>query len=160
MGIWYKTLSILSLILTTACQPSLPIKSAPVQVSEVEGTKAERIKAVTKLLVAQEPLPSSLQDAYFLEEQIGDHKLGPSDYVVFGMLEVKPSDLPAWQGKLLPLKVRPDYVSPQKSKEWWVSAADYSSLALYKLSPYTHRVYGWIGIDAKTNKIYIYTFTT
>ncbi|WP_299488554.1 hypothetical protein [Acaryochloris sp. IP29b_bin.137] len=157
---WNKIILILGFILITACQPSLFTKSAPTKVSAIEGTKAERIKAVTKLLVAQEPLPSPLQDAYFLEEQIGDNKLGPSDYVAFGMLEVKPNVLPAWRSKLLPLKVRPNYVTPKTPKDWWVSAADYSSLELFKLRPYTQRLHGWIGIDAKTNKIYIYTFTT
>lgn len=155
-----KALSMLGLFLIIACQPSLPIKSAPTPVSEVKGPKTERIEAITKLLVTQDPLPSPLQDAYFLEEQIGDNRLGPSDYVSFGLLVVKPTDLPAWQSKLVPLKVRPDYVAPQSSKEWWVSDSDYSTLALYKLRPYTHRIYGWIGIDAKNSKIYIYTFTT
>lgn len=157
---WTKTLTILSSILITACQPGLSTKSAPVKVSEIEGPKSERIETVTKLLVAQEPLPSPLQNAYFLEEQIGDNQLGPSDYASFGMLEINPTDLPAWRGKLLPLKVRPDYVSPKTLPDWWVNPADYSSLELFKLRPYTQRIHGWIGIDPQTNKIYIYTFTT
>lgn len=157
---WQKILTILGSMLITACQPGLSTKSAPVTVSEIEGPKSERIATVTKLLVTQEPLPSPLQNAYFLEEQIGDNQLGPSDYVSFGMLEIKPDDLSAWRGKLLPLKVQPDYVAPQASPDWWVNVAEYSSLELFKLRPYTQRIHGWIGIDAKTNKIYIYTFTT
>lgn len=147
-------------ILITACQPGFSTKSAPVTVSEIEGSKAERIETITQLLVTQEPLPSPLNNAYFLEEKIGDNQLGPSDYVSSGMLEIKPNDLPAWRGKLLPLKVQPDYVAPQTSPEWLVKADDYSSLESFKLRPYTQRIHGWIGIDPKTSKIYIYTFTT
>lgn len=157
---WNKILALFSLMIITACQIELSTTSDPFKVSEIEGPKSERIEAVTELLVTKEPLPSSLQNANFLEEQIGDNQLGPSDYRSFGMLEIKPDDLSAWRNQLLPLKVRPDYVAPQASKEWWVNAADYSSLELYKLRPYTQRLYGWIGIDTKANKIYIYTFTT
>lgn len=157
---WKPILPIVGLILFTACQPELSTRSAPIYISEMKGSKSERIEAVTKILVTQEPLPSPLKNAYFLEKKIGDNRLGPSDYVSFSMLEVNPADLSAWRGKLLPLKVRPDYVSPKTLPDWWVNPADYSSLELFKLRPYTQRIHGWIGIDPQTNKIYIYTFTT
>lgn len=157
---WKSILPILGSMLITACQPGVSTRSAPINVSEIEGSKSERIQAVTQLLVTQEPLPSPLQNAYFLEEQIGDNQLGPSDYVSFSMVEIKLDDLSAWRSKLLPLKVRPDYVSPKTPPDWWVNTADYSSLELFKLRPYTQRIHGWIGINPKTGKIYIYTFTT
>jgi|GEM_PF-3245881 len=157
---WRKILSILSVCLITACQPSSRTQLAPPQISEVEGTKAQRIETVTKILVNQEPLPSPLQDAYFLQQKIGDGELGPSDYVSFAMLDINPGDLSAWRSKLLLLKKRPGYAQPQSLKDWWVTAADYPTLELYELSPYTNRIHGWIGIDPKTSKIYVFTFTT
>ncbi|NJM66159.1 MAG: hypothetical protein HC851_11150 [Acaryochloris sp. RU_4_1] len=127
---------------------------------EVKGTQAERVKAVTQILAVQEPLPSPLQDAFYAEQQLGDGNLGPSDYVSFGMVRVRPSDLLAWQRKLIPLKIQPDYAAPQPKKPWWVNASDYSTLEFYQLQPYTNRLQGWIGIDLQTKQIYIYTSTT
>lgn len=88
-----KILTIIGSILITACQPEFSTKSAPVTVSEIKSSKTERIETITQLLVTQEPLPSPLTNAYFLEEKIGDNQLGPSDYVSFGMLEIKPKSV-------------------------------------------------------------------
>lgn len=155
-----KVLLLVGCIFITACAPSLSPKPVPTSINEIEGTTTQRIKAVTQILVIQEPLPSPLLDAYFLEKRLGDGVLGPSDYISFGMLEVDPANLPAWRSKLLPLKVQPDYVTPKPIKNWWISSANYPTLELYELRPYTNRSHGWIGIDSKNSKIYIYTFTT
>lgn len=156
---WNKVFLLVGCVFITACEANLSPQPVPASIHEIEGTTTQRIEAVTKILVIQDPLPSPLRDAYFLEKRLGDGVLGPSDYISFGMLEVDSTDLPAWRSKLLPLKMQPGYVSPDPIN-WWISAANYPTLELYQLRPYTHRIHGWIGIDSKNSKIYIYTFTT
>lgn len=154
------TVLVLCLALVTACMSPNSIRDVPTQMREIKGTQTERVKAVTQILSVQDSLPSPLQDAFYAEQQLGDGYLGPSDYVSFAMVKVRSSDLPAWQRKLIPLKMRPDYVVRQPEKPWWVSASNYSTLEFYQLQPYTNRLHGWIGIDRQRSQIYIYTFTT
>ena len=91
-----KTLVLLILCGMTACSKK-PAESS----HEIEGTKAERIAAISKLLSKTVPLPSPLLDAHFVEEQIGDGRLGPSDFKTFCGLTVSTADLPAWTPYIL-----------------------------------------------------------
>jgi hypothetical protein len=128
---------------------------------EVTGTQAERVAAVSKIMIRNAPLPSLLQDANFVEEQIGDGQLGPSDFKSFGVLSVAPSDLPAWRAVLVPLEEQnkhPQNDAPKAPCTWWLSAADFSRLEFYSPKLLTGRINGWVGI-APDGRIFMYSFT-
>lgn len=69
--------TIVSLVTVIACKKSSsPGKST----YEVNGSSAERIAAVSALITKHRAPPTAIVDAHFLEEQIGDGGLGPSDF--------------------------------------------------------------------------------
>ena len=155
-----KTLTLLILCAITACSEK-PTESS----REIDGTTAERVAAISKLLSKKVPLPSSLLDAHFVEEQIGDGRLGPSDFKSFCALAVSPADLPAWKGALSksttwnnPNDEAIKRAAPKKAQSWWVSGADLDALEFYSPHSLTGRANGWIGI-APDGRIFVYTFT-
>ena len=145
----------------TACSKK-PAESS----HEIEGTKAERIAAISKLLSKTVPLPSPLLDAHFVEEQIGDGRLGPSDFKTFCGLTVSTADLPAWRAALSKStkwnhssndeKIK--RAAPKKANLWWVSEAGLDTLEFYSPHSLTGRANGWVGI-APDGRIFAYTFT-
>jgi hypothetical protein len=134
--------------------------------NEVTGTQAERVAAVSKLLSKTAPLPSSLLDAHFVEEQTGDGGLGPSDFQAFYALTVAPADLPAWRAALSKVKTWNHFsndedikrAAPKKAQPWWVSGADLGALEFYSPHSLTGRANGWVGI-APDGRIFVYSFT-
>jgi hypothetical protein len=127
---------------------------------EVVGNVAERIEAVSEIIAQSTPLPTPLLDAQFVEEQIGDGELGPADYRAFALLQVAPTDLPAWQAILTPLDRAPTYSAPTQPYTWWVGETDFAALQFYAPDPLGGRTNGWVAINATTGRIFIYTFTT
>ena len=155
-----KTLALFLLFSVAACEPEpeSPISS----VHEIAGTDAERAAAVSRLIGRHAPLPSALLDAHFLEEQLGDGFLGPSDFHAFYALTVAPADLAAWRSALPPLPASnepPAYAVPEQPRPWWLTRDDFSRLAFYDPEPLTGRLHGWVGI-APDGRIFIFTFTT
>ncbi len=144
-----------------ACSPK-PSESS----QKIDGTTTERVAAVSKLLSKTAPLPSSLLDAHFFEEQTGDGRLGPSDFKAFYALTVAPADLPAWRAALSKSKTWNHFsndeeikrAAPKKAQLWWVSGADLGALELYSPHSLTGRANGWVGI-APDGRIFVYTFT-
>jgi hypothetical protein len=140
-----------------ACSPKKPAESS----NMVEGTKAERIAEVSRIIARSSPPPGPLLDAYFIEEQTGDGRLGPSDFKSFCVLKVAPADLPAWKAALAPLEAHnmpPAYVSPKNAAPWWLTATEFANLEFRSSKSLTGRVNGWVGI-APDGRIFVYSFT-
>ena len=152
-----KSLILFSVCSLAACSPKKPAESS----REVEGTQAERIAQVSKIVTRNSPLPSALMDARFVEEQTGDGRLGPSEFKSFSVLAVAPADLPAWKAALAPLEAQntpPAYVSPKQAASWWLTATDFAGLEFRSPKTLTGRVNGWVGI-APDGRIFVYSFT-
>ena len=121
---------------------------------------------ISKLLSKTAPLPGSLLDAHFVEEQTGDGRLGPSDFKAFYALTVAPADLPAWRAALSESKTWNRFANdedirraaPKKAQPWWVSGADLGALEFYSPQSLTGRFNGWVGI-APDGRIFVYSFT-
>ena len=127
----------------------------------VDGTQAKRIETITKQLSKAGKLPGILVDAEFVEEQIGDGILGPSDFFAFYALKVTPADLPAWRAALSDSKapkIEKNYAKPKKEQAWWVKKEDFGALEFFSPKTLTGRSNGWIGI-APDGRIFIYAFT-
>jgi len=156
-----KTLALLILCAMTACSKK-PAESS----REIDGTTVERVAAISKLLSKKVPLPSSLLDAHFVEEQIGDGRLGPSDFKAFCALTVSAADLPAWKAALSKSTTwglsssdgAIKRAAPKNAQPWWVSEGDLDALEFYSPHSLTGRANGWIGI-APDGRIFVYTFT-
>lgn len=122
--------------------------------NEVTGTQAKRVAEVSNLLSKTDPLPSSLLDAHFIEEQTGTGRFGPSDFQAFYALTVAPADLPAWRAALSKAKTWNHFSNdeaikrsaPKKAQPWWVSGADLGVLEFYSPHSLTGRANGWVGI--------------
>ncbi len=122
----------------TACDSKEPRAST----QEVGGSKAERVAEVSKLISRTAPLPSPILDAHFIEEQIGDGRLGPSDFKSFCALTVAPDDLAAWLSALKPIAAQntpPKLVDPKKAQPWWITPNDFSTLEFYSPKSLTGR---------------------
>ena len=129
--------------------------------SEVEGSKAERVAAVTKIISRTAPPPSPILDAHFVEEKFGDGIFGPSDFRSFCALTVAPDDLAAWRSALKPIeqRIRPTKLDvPKQAQPWWVSPNDFRTLEFYSPKSLTGRYNGWVGI-APDGRIFVYSFT-
>ena len=149
------------IILMLNCLMVACSKEASDKNREVTGTQAERVAAVSKIIIRNAPLPSWLLDANFVEEQTGDGQLGPSDFKSFGVLSVAPADLPAWRAVLVPLEEQnkhPQNDAPKDPYTWWLSAADFSRLEFYSPKLLTGRFNGWVGITPD-GRIFMYSFT-
>ena len=152
-----KTLVLLLLCSMAACTPKRPAES----LHEITGTQAERVAAVTRLIVQHTPLPSPLLDASFIEQQTGDGMLGPSDFAAYYALTVTPADLAAWRSALRPIEAQdtpPKHIAPKLPLPWWVTPGDFPRLEFYNPKLLTGRSNGWVGI-APEGKIFVYAFT-
>ena len=141
----------------SACSP----KGTAQSTHTVDGTPSERVAAITKQLARNTKLPGRLLDAHFLEEQTGDGRLGPSDFVAFYALTVDPADLPAWRAaQPAPPMAKNDiqYAAPKKAQPWWVTQEDFAKLEFYSPKSLTGRVNGWVGLSPD-GRIFIYSFT-
>lgn len=141
-------------------------RDARVSTHEVDGSKAERVARITKLLSKAGPLPGAILDANFVEEQQGDGRLGPSDFKAFYALSVAPADLPAWKAALSKSNPANPFANddeikraaPGKPQSWWVNPADVSQLEFFSPHFLTGNANGWVGI-APDGGIYIHVFT-
>ncbi len=146
----------------TACES----KGTGASTQEIEGSKAERVAVISKMIGRTAPLPTPVLDAHFIEEQTGDGRLGPSDFAAFYALTVAPADLPAWRAALSQSKTWNHFANdeeikraaPKRARSWWVSGADLGSLEFHSPHSLTGRANGWVGI-APDGRIFIYTFT-
>jgi hypothetical protein len=139
----------------TACDSG----GARVSTHEVGGSKAERVAEISKIISRTAPPPSPIIDAYFVEEQIGDGRLGPSDFRSFCALTVAADDLAAWRSALQPIEQHNTPPGlPKQAQPWWVSPNDFSTLEFYSPKSLTGRNNGWVGI-APDGRIFVYSFT-
>ena len=146
------------LVLVAACTAKRPAES----VHEITGTRPERIARITAIITKRTAPPTALKNAYFVEEQVGDGYLGPSDFSSFYALSVAPNDVAAWRSVLSPLEPLNNpahYAAPKKAASWWLSAPEFSSLEFYSPKLLTGRINGWVGIQPQTGRIFIYAFT-
>jgi hypothetical protein len=152
----------LLLICTMAACSSKPPESSYI----INGTTSERVASISKLLSKTAPLPSSLLNAHFVEEQAGDGRVGPSDFEAFYALTVDPANLPAWRARLAKSKTWNHFsndeeikrTSPKKAQPWWVSEEDLDALEFYSPDSLTGRSNGWVGV-APDGRIFVYSFS-
>jgi hypothetical protein len=96
---------IVGTILLTSCNRPISnrnVTSTQPQVFEVTGNQDRRIARVSAILAKHIVLPTAILDAHFIEEQIGDGYLGPSDFRSFSAVKIAPKDVGKWS-KLLKL---------------------------------------------------------
>lgn len=156
-----RILALLLLFTMAACSAKPPESSYI-----MNGTTPERVASISKLLSKTAPLPSSLLNAHFLEEQTGDGRVGPSDYAAFYALTVDPANLPAWRARLSKSRTWNHFsndedikrAAPKKAQPWWVSEEDIGALEFYSPDSLTGRANGWVGI-APDGRIFVYAFS-
>ena len=150
---WASFLAVAALLLVVpACRP---------RAAQQPVTAKDRVALITKQLSRSGKLPGVLLDAQFVEEQVGDGVLGPSDFFAFYALTVPAADLPAWRAALAPSPVLNGpaaYASPKAPTAWWLKPAEFGKLELFSSKPLTGRVNGWVGL-APDGRIFIYAFT-
>lgn len=157
-----SALGVLLAFSTAACGK----KVERVSTHEVDGSKAERVARITKLLSKTGPLPGAILDANFVEERQGDGKLGPSDFKAFYALSVAPADLPAWKAALSKSKPANAFANdgeikraaPGKAQSWWVNSSDLGKLEFFSPQSLTGNANGWVGI-APDGRIFVHVFT-
>lgn len=149
---------VLAVVVASCGKPSAS-KRLEQSAHEITGGKAQRIAGVTKILSAKATLPSVVEDAFFLEEQTGDGRLGPSDFSSFCVVVVPVEDAIKWKGILSPTQTLPEYLKPRTAAEWWISEQEFKSLEFFEPAPLSTRVIGWVGISTNSGKIYIHTET-
>jgi hypothetical protein len=159
-----RRLIIVGTILLTACNRPISSPSATStqpKVFEVTGNQDLRIARVSAILAKHVVVPTTILDAHFIEEQIGDGYLGPSDFRSFSAMKIAPKDVDKWSKlpKLTSIAKKPEYAQPRQARTWWISSADFDSLQFYEPRSLTGRSNGWIGIDRETGFIYIFSFT-
>lgn len=155
----FLLISYIGLFALTACKPSPPRTSA-ISYVEVVGDQAKRVNVITAMLTKSSTLPTTMIDAQFVEEKIGDGELGPADYRTFALIEIEPSDIAKWQGNLTPLAQIPSYAAPSQPYEWWVDEDAFATLLFYEPAPLTQHFNGWIALDPQQGKVYVFSFTT
>ena len=157
IGVLLPILS-LNLLSCNAIEPATP------SFYEIVGTQPERSLAMTEMMKTmlanhQQPL-SPIIDAYYIEEKLGDDRMGPADYRSFYRIEVSPSEVGRWQELVPPLDAVPHYQAPAHASEWWISEEAFAALEFYKADQFTGRSNSWMGISPKEGSIFIYSFTT
>ena len=137
----------------------------PRTVTELPGTRAERIHALSRRMTpsARERLIGTVTDANILVEQLGDGNLGPSDFQTYGRIRVLPTDVVRWGSGPSKLSAAPPWGdAPQPSAapqpiDWWIKQPAHESLAFYEAQPvFTDD--GWIGVSPQ-GIIYFRTMT-
>ena len=152
-----RVIGLLLAVSVAACDSRGP----QVSTHEVGGSEEERIAAVSKIVSKTAPPPSPIIGAHFVEEQIGDGRVGPSDFSSFCVLTVAPDDLDAWRSALQPIESQnrpPKLVDPKQAQPWWVTPNEFGTLDFYSPKSLTGRYNGWVGI-APDGRIFVYSFT-
>lgn len=152
-----KLFPALLLCFLTACSERHPAEST----YEATGTQAQRVAEVSRLLSKRSPLPTQLLDAYFIEERIGDGRLGPSDFYAFYSLKIAPADLNAWRAVLPPIDLQSTtitYSSPKKRRTWWLTQNEFRDLTFYNPVTLTGRNDGWVAVTPD-GRVFVYAFT-
>lgn len=151
----YRFVIIVCLFMLIACSGGNAPKTS---VREVTGSRIERVAAVSAIITKYKAPPTAILDAHFVEEQIGDGVLGPSDFRAFYLINVAPKDVSHWTKVFAPLGETAEYDAPAQTN-WWIARDTFGSLQFYKPDILTGRVNGWIGVSQQTGNIYIFTFT-
>jgi hypothetical protein len=105
-------------------------------------------------------LPSTLLDAHFFVERIGDGWFGPSDRVYFRQIQVAPGDVANWTRRLSAVSEPVTFVAPPKLQSWWVSSEAFRRLTFYSPnSPLADSAHGWIGVSPADGQIFAFSYT-
>lgn len=142
----------------TSCSDKSLRSNYPITISEIKGSKTEKIDKIMRIL-GKSSLKTSVNNAYLIEQKKGDGEFGSSDYVSFIVIDIDVAAIPTWRA-LAPKSTDINnikYVTPPKPVNWWISASEFKKLEFFD-SPITNR-HGWLGISPK-GKIYIYSYTT
>jgi hypothetical protein len=139
-------------------------REAPANIAQISGTSAERTAKVKTFFLRHMPsLPGPISDAHLLEEQIGDGRLGPSDFSWFAAFTVPIDDLERWTATFAPLESHNQPVgfsAPGKTPcPWWLQPNEFKRLKFYSPLSLTGRSHGWIGVDDVSGRIFLHAFT-
>ena len=149
-------------VLASGCGAREEATPVPVTTREVTGSVAERIATVSRMLSPLPPIAVAMLDANAFVVQRGDGEFGPSDFTSYAAITVAATDLPAWSaalGAAAPPDSAPEYVAPDSVLAWWVPNAEFTQLEFYFESNTTARDRGWVAVDRRRNRIYVYSFT-
>jgi hypothetical protein len=102
----------------------------PTTVVEVGPGAAERLAAVQRLIGTRAPTP--IRAGRLTQIQLGDGQFGPSDFIVYALLQVDIADIAAWEKAAAPQITGGAVcaVSPT-APAWWLSAADCAAARSY-----------------------------
>lgn len=120
----------------------------------------ERIAVMNKIIVPLAEVPSKILDAQYIETQIGDGRIGPSDFLFYALIKVPIEDAKKWsQGLKEPYNGVTDFSSPAGDKKWWLTEEKFKNFKLYETKTYFGRFNGWMAIDDANGRIYVHTYT-
>jgi hypothetical protein len=100
--IWHviRLTFIACLVASQACHESKPPETSAY---ELAGGQADRATQMSSIIAKHKAPPTHIDDAHFLEEQIGNGVVGPSDFRAFYAIDIAPEDAGLWIELLTPL---------------------------------------------------------
>lgn len=148
------------LIVTTLGTAGCARSSGPKITTRALGsTPEDRVATVVKIIERHSALPGSIRSVEGLEEQVGDGRLGPSDFRFFAKIVVEKRDLSSWKSAAGAKLSSATYRAPQASTSWWLPESELKDLTLYSPRTLFGRNHGWIGFSSDNETLYVMTFT-
>lgn len=121
-------------------------------------TAAERVIQMTNLLERKMPLPGPILEAEYLEEQVGNGFLAPSDFYFFAKLIVSKDDFGLWKSVTGEKIAKWDYLTPKADLPWWPTKSEAEKLLKFSPKQMFGRSHGWVGFSSDNKTIYVLTF--
>ena len=108
-----------------------------------------------------DPGPGKVVDARFIELQIGDGRLGPTDFKFFARIDIDPEEIGRWRNILKPgtASASPEFTSPGPPASWWLGESGFDKAALFQPKELFGRINGWVIFDPDSTCLWVYTFT-
>lgn len=128
---------------------------------ELQGDREERVAQALQFLLRGAPPPAPVVDAHCAEERIGDGVLGPSDRRDYCVLVLEPAEFERWSTALAPSGEPPPYSAPATDVGWWPSEAEFAGLEVASSAGLLRGMGpGWVALDRRSRRIYVYSFST
>jgi hypothetical protein len=116
----------------------------------------ERIAVLKKIMGVE--APTKIVDVQYIQYQIGDNFLGPSDYQFYAKIVVEQRDISKWRREVQPKIPPTEFPAPPSEISWWLSGQKKEKFEFY--SPKLFGLYGFVAISPKNEGIiYVYTYT-
>ena len=120
----------------------------------------ERIAVLKKIMGVE--APTQIVDVQYIQYQIGDNFLGPTDYQFYAKIVVEQRNISKWRRELQPKIPPTEFPAPPSEISWWLSGQKKENFEFY--SPQLFGVYGggygFAAISLKNEGIiYVFTYT-